>query len=70
MKRTKIIATIGPASEQLPTLEKMAKAGMDVCRLNFSFGTHAEHLHKVKLIREASRRTGKSLAILQDLQGP
>ncbi len=70
MKRTKIIATIGPASEQLSTLEKMATVGMDICRLNFSFGTHDEHLRKVKLIREASRRTGKSLAILQDLQGP
>ena len=70
MKRTKIIATIGPASEQLSTLEQMAKAGMDVCRLNFSFGSHAEHLHKIALIREVSKRTGKSLAILQDLQGP
>ncbi len=70
MKRTKIIATIGPASENLSTLEKMAKAGMDVCRLNFSFGSHAEHLRKIALIRKVSKRTGKSLAILQDLQGP
>jgi pyruvate kinase len=70
MKRTKIIATIGPASETLSTLEKMAKAGMDICRLNFSFGTHTEHLNKINLIREVSKRTGKSLAILQDLQGP
>jgi len=70
MKRTKIIATIGPASETITILEKMAKAGMDVCRLNFSFGTHAEHLNKIAMIREVSKRTGKSLAILQDLQGP
>lgn len=70
MKKTKIIATIGPASENISTLEKMAKAGMDICRLNFSFGTHTEHLKKINLIRETSRRTGKSLAILQDLQGP
>jgi pyruvate kinase len=70
MKRTKIIATIGPASENISALEKMAKAGMDICRLNFSFGTHAEHLNKIAMIREVSKRTGKSLAILQDLQGP
>ncbi|MCF6177075.1 MAG: pyruvate kinase [Victivallaceae bacterium] len=70
MKRTKIIATIGPASEKRSTLEKMAKAGMDICRLNFSFGTHEEHLNKIAMIREVSKRTGKSLAILQDLQGP
>ncbi len=69
-KRTKIIATIGPASEQLSTLEKMAKAGMDICRLNFSFADHEEHLRKIERIRQVSRKLGKSIAILQDLQGP
>ncbi len=70
MKRTKIIATIGPACEKVSVLEKMVKAGLDVCRLNFSFGTHEEHLQKIEMIREVSRKTGKSLTILQDLQGP
>lgn len=70
MKRTKIIATIGPASEKAAVLRRMIKAGADVCRLNFSFGTEEEHNGKIKMIRELSAESGKSLAILQDLQGP
>ena len=70
MKKTKIIATIGPASKNLKTLEEMARAGMDVCRLNFSFGTHEEHRELISTIRKASVNVGKALAIMQDLQGP
>lgn len=70
MKRTKIIATIGPASYRQSTIEKMAKAGMNVCRLNFSFGTQEEHFKVISAIRKASKNTDIPLAIMQDLQGP
>jgi len=70
MRKAKIIATIGPASEKPKVLESLIRAGVDVCRLNFSFGTHEEHLKKIKLIRETAAKVGKAVAILQDLQGP
>lgn len=70
MKRTKIVCTIGPASCTKPILEKMIKAGMDVARLNFSHGTYAEHKILIKNIRAAAKKVGKTIAIMQDLQGP
>ncbi|MCP4178179.1 MAG: pyruvate kinase [bacterium] len=70
MKKARIIATIGPASNKLTTIESMARAGMNVCRLNFSFGTKEEHLKMIATIRQASKNIGKSLAIMQCLQGP
>ena len=70
MKKTKIIATIGPASNLLKTIEEMAKAGMDVCRLNFSFGTIEEHHEMISTIRKAAKNVGKAIAVMQDLQGP
>ena len=69
-KKAKIICTIGPASDSLEMLTKLANAGMNIARLNFSHGTHEEHLQKIKRIRKVSRQTGKAIAILQDLQGP
>ncbi|MFA6429262.1 MAG: pyruvate kinase [Patescibacteria group bacterium] len=69
-KRTKIICTIGPASNQAPQLEAMIKAGMNVCRLNFSHGTHEDHSALIQRITEVRERLGESVAILQDLQGP
>ena len=69
-RKAKIVATIGPASESPEMLEKLISAGVDVCRLNFSFGTHAEHLEKIKQIRRAAAAAGRHVAILQDLQGP
>ncbi len=69
-KKAKIICTIGPASDSLEMLTKLANAGMNIARLNFSHGTHEEHLQKIKRIRKVSRQTGKIIAILQDLQGP
>jgi len=69
-KKTKIIATIGPASHTPPMLKSLFRAGADVCRLNFSFGSHEQHLKMIKTIREVSRKCGKPIAILQDLQGP
>lgn len=70
MKRTKIICTLGPATNSLEKIIELIHAGMDVARLNFSHGSHAEHKARIDLVREASRRTGKPIAILQDLQGP
>ncbi len=69
-KRTKIICTIGPASNTLEKLMTLTEAGMNVCRLNFSHGTHDEHALVIQRIREVKKKTGEPLAILQDLQGP
>jgi pyruvate kinase len=70
MRKAKIIATIGPACEKPAVLARLIKAGLNVCRLNFSFGTHEEHLRKIKNIRDAADAAGKAVAIMQDLQGP
>lgn len=68
--KTKIIATIGPASSSRATLEKLIEAGMDVARLNFSHGDHETHAEVIRHIREISRSRKKAVAILLDLQGP
>jgi pyruvate kinase len=70
MKRTKIICTIGPASEKPAVLNSMIKSGMNVARLNFSHGTHANHKLLVKNIRAAAKKNKKIVGILADLQGP
>jgi pyruvate kinase len=70
MRRAKIVATIGPASESEEALELLIKAGINVARLNFSHGTHQEHAAKVARIRSISRKLGMPVGILQDLQGP
>ncbi|MBF8280782.1 MAG: pyruvate kinase [Candidatus Magasanikbacteria bacterium] len=70
MKRTKIVATIGPASEKLATLKKLVAVGLNVCRLNFSHGTYANHSQLIKNIRTVAKQTNEPLAILQDLSGP
>ena len=69
-KRTKIVCTIGPASQEVEMLTKLVEAGMNVCRLNFSHGTHENHAELIARIRSVSEATGEPLAILQDLQGP
>ncbi|MBU4315155.1 pyruvate kinase [Patescibacteria group bacterium] len=69
-RRTKIIATIGPASSSAQTLCRMMRAGMDVARLNFSHGSYADHKILLKHIRSSAKKEGKCVAILQDLQGP
>lgn len=69
-KKAKIICTIGPACDSEEMLTRLAEAGMNIARLNFSHGTHEEHLQKIKRIRKVSKQTGKAIAILQDLQGP
>jgi len=70
MKRTKIVCTIGPASEKQGTIEKMIKAGMNIARLNFSHGNYALHGKLIRNIRRAAKKTGAIVAILADLQGP
>ncbi|GAC1436701.1 MAG: pyruvate kinase [Solirubrobacteraceae bacterium] len=70
VRRTKIVATIGPASREPRVLEAMMRAGMDVARLNYSHGTPDEHEETVRRVRAAATRTGRAVAILQDLPGP
>jgi pyruvate kinase len=67
---TKIVCTIGPASQDVDTLVRMIEAGMDVARLNFSHGTYDQHRTTIENVREASRRTGAAVTLLQDLSGP
>lgn len=69
-KKTKIVATVGPTSETKEMLHSLATAGVNVFRLNFSHGTHADHLARLNTIREINEEFGLNLAILQDLQGP
>lgn len=69
-KRTKIVCTIGPASETVQKLSGMMRAGMDVVRLNFSHGSYEHHRMLIQNIRKAAKQTGKNIALLQDLQGP
>ncbi|MBK9782332.1 MAG: pyruvate kinase [Anaerolineales bacterium] len=70
MRRAKIVATIGPASDSEQALEAIIKAGMNVARLNFSHGTHEQHALRVAAIRAVSKRLAMPVGILQDLQGP
>ncbi len=70
MRRAKIVATMGPASSDPSTLEKLIELGVDVARLNFSHGRHEDHAQVLDRLRAASRHLGKAVAVLQDLQGP
>ncbi len=70
MRKTKIICTIGPASEKPEVLEQLIMKGMNVARLNFSHGSHEEHGKRMKLIKELSAKHGKPIAILLDTKGP
>jgi pyruvate kinase len=69
-RRAKIVCTLGPASDAAACLAALLDAGMDVARLNFSHGTHAEHERRLRLLRQLATKRGKALAVLQDLQGP
>ena len=70
MRRTKTVATIGPASREIDTLVRLVEAGMDVARVNYSHGTLEEHAETVHRVRDAAGRVGRPVAILQDLPGP
>lgn len=70
MKRTKIVATIGPASENIKTIKQMMRGGLNVCRLNFSHNVHSHHRMLIRNIRRAAQDLNHNVAIIQDLQGP
>jgi pyruvate kinase len=70
MRRAKIVCTLGPASLRPDVLEKLLMAGMDVARLNFSHGSHAQHTEAMSMLRTASLKVRKAVGILGDLQGP
>src|SRR5262245_41457353 len=70
MRRTKILATLGPASAKRAVLDAMIAAGLDAVRLNFSHGTHERHADAFRLVRDAAGAAGRPIAVLQDLQGP
>ena len=69
-RHTKIVATLGPSSNDPDTLERMIRAGVDVVRLNFSHGKPEDHMARAQMVRDAAKRVGKPVAILADLQGP
>jgi pyruvate kinase len=70
LRRTKIVATLGPATDDADVLWEMCRAGLDVARVNFSHGKHEDHLKRINLLREASLRAGRYVGILADLAGP
>ncbi|MGP1613965.1 MAG: pyruvate kinase, partial [Pollutimonas bauzanensis] len=69
-RRTKIVATLGPASSSPEKIEQLILAGMDVARLNFSHGEAEDHRQRVQLVRSLAEKHGKYVAIMGDLQGP
>jgi pyruvate kinase len=69
-RRAKIVCTLGPATSSADQIIALVESGMDVARLNFSHGAHADHATAYRLVREASDRTGHAVAVLADLQGP
>ena len=70
IRRTKIVATLGPACNNLKILERMIQAGVDVVRINFSHGTREQHIEVVELTRSLARAAGRTVGVLADLQGP
>lgn len=70
LKKTKIVATLGPSSNDYHTIKTLINEGVNVARLNFSHGTHEEHLARLEHVRQASEELDKPVAVLQDLQGP
>ncbi len=70
IRRTKVVATLGPASSDAKTLARMIDAGLDVVRINFSHGTPDEHRARVNLVRQLARKAGRAVGVLVDLQGP
>ncbi len=69
-KRTKIVATLGPSTDDPKVLEAMIQAGLDVVRLNFSHGSFEEHQERAEMVRDLARRNGRQIGVMVDLQGP
>jgi hypothetical protein len=70
LRRTKIVATLGPATDNQDVLRKMIKAGLDVARINFSHGEADEHRRRARLLRETALECGRDVGVMGDLQGP
>ena len=70
LRRTKIVATLGPASNDPDTIDRMIKAGVNVVRVNFSHGSAAQHVKVVEIVRQKARENGREIGVLADLQGP
>ena len=70
MRKTKMICTIGPASEDMETLEKVMLAGMNASRHNFSHGDHEEHKGRILKVREVAKKLGREVAVILDTKGP
>lgn len=70
MRRTKIVATLGPATDSPEVIDDLIRAGVDVVRLNFSHGSHEEQARRAKLVRESAERQGRVVGVLADMQGP
>ncbi len=70
MRRTKIVATLGPATSSRENIEALIRVGVDVTRFNFSHGDHNMHLHNAEIVRSAAKELGRNVAVMQDLQGP
>ena len=70
LRRTKIVATLGPASSNQKILEQMIRAGVDLVRMNFSHGDAQDHVDRAEIVRAAAAAVGRTVGILADLQGP
>ncbi|MGE5370902.1 MAG: pyruvate kinase [Solirubrobacterales bacterium] len=70
MRKTKIICTLGPATDSIEVVKDLARLGMNVARLNFSHGTHEQHLNRIKLVQQATQESGKLISIMLDTKGP
>src|ERR1019366_1258755 len=70
MRRTKIVATLGPATDDPQVVAGMVRAGLDVARINFSHGTRESQIRRVELVRQAAREAGRYVGVLADLAGP
>lgn len=70
MKKTKIVCTLGPATDSVETIKQLMEEGMNVARFNFSHGTHEEQLERMNKFKQAREETGKSVGMLLDTKGP
>ena len=70
MKKTKIVCTLGPASDSEEIISAMADAGMNVARINFSHGVHAEHAEKIAMVKRVREKKGIPLPVMLDTKGP
>lgn len=70
MRKTKIVCTLGPATNDKEIIKKVVEAGMNVARMNFSHGNHQEHKQRIDLVKEVEKETGQALGIMLDTKGP